>query len=178
MKESAEKPLSDKQQFLIEQYFNCKCNKTEAYIAAGYKAKNYNVAQVSAHTLFQKPKIQAAIEKRKKELLEEIKADQLKTVQQVQNCVFADVRKLFDENGQMFAIPDIDDATAAAISTIKIVKRKNPDTYEMEDVVEVKLVDKKGSTEQLLKIQGLLNDKLELLGSGSIDINVNIDDGE
>lgn len=171
-----EKPLSFRHKLFIENYFKLNYNATKAYIATGYKATG-NSAEVSACNLLRLPKIEKAVKQRKQEILNLIKADQLSTVQQVQRCVFADVRKLFDKDGRMVNIPDIDDTTASAISAIKIVKRRNSDTDEMEDVIEVKLVDKKGSTEQLLKIQGLLNDKLELMGSGSMDINVNINDG-
>lgn len=176
MEKIQEKPLSIRHQLFIENYISNGYNATKAYLDAGYSSTG-GTARVSAHKLLKDPRTKKVINTTKQELLNAIKADQLKTVQQVQRCVFADPRKLFDEDGRMVAIHEIDDSTAAAISGIKIIKKRDPNTDELVDVVEVKLVDKKGSAEQLLKIQGLLNDKLELMGHGSIDINVNINDG-
>jgi hypothetical protein len=53
--------LTLRQQAFVEHYL-CTLCATKSYIAAGYKAKNANVAAVSGHRLLRDPKIRAAID--------------------------------------------------------------------------------------------------------------------
>lgn len=57
------KPLSDKHQEFVNQYFLCGMNATQAYMNA-YPDSSYNAARGSAHELLANPNIQAEISAR------------------------------------------------------------------------------------------------------------------
>ena len=62
-------------------------------------------------------------------------------------CIaFSDIRKLFDADGKLKLLIDLDDDTAAAIASFKVVKGGS---------VEVKLWDKGAAQEKLAKFLGL-----------------------
>lgn len=52
--------LTGKRRRFVEEYL-VDCNATRAYVAAGYTAKNANVAGVEAHRLLKDPKVAAAV---------------------------------------------------------------------------------------------------------------------
>ena len=56
----ADRPLSPRQQRFVDEYL-VDLNASAAYVRAGYRAKNGNVAGVSAHHLLKTPKVAAAV---------------------------------------------------------------------------------------------------------------------
>jgi phage terminase small subunit len=77
---------------------------------------------------------------------------------------FLDIRKAFDENGNLIPIHELDDDTAAAISGLEVDKKVSKMTDENgEPMVEsylhkIKLSDKKGALDSLAKSLGLFSD--------------------
>lgn len=170
--------MTDKQKMFIEYYLTTipRYNATQAAIKAGYSPQT---ARVIGPENLSKPDIQEAIENRKTELLNEIKADQLSTLKEIQRCAHVDIRELYDENGNFKSIHDIDEKTAAAIAGIDFVRRKTEDG-DYETVIKIRLVDKKGSLELLGRAQGLFQDTLNLnlpADVGSIRLPAKVPEG-
>jgi hypothetical protein len=93
------------------------------------------------------------IPKRRDEFLKAIKSVQISTLKGIHRCAHYNVRKLFDDTEELRDIKDIDNDTAAAIESIKALKRKRKDGYETG--VKVKLVGKLKSLELISKYQSL-----------------------
>ena len=94
-------------------------NGTRAAIAAGYSSKT---AYVAASRMLRKVKVQALL----KQLMEErqqrldISADRI--LQQLARIAFFDPRKLFNSDGSLKNIAELDVDTAAAIAGIEIFR--------------------------------------------------------
>jgi phage terminase small subunit len=73
-----------------------------------------------------------------------------RVLKEVAAIALFDPRKLFNDDGQPKQISELDDATAAAISSIKTVK-----TGEESSVVEYKVNDKNQALEKLMRHLGL-----------------------
>ena len=85
---------------------------------------------------------------------------------------FLDIRKAFDEGGNLIPIHELDDDTAAAITGLEVDKKVSKMTDENgEPLVEshlhkIKFSDKKGALDSLAKCLGMFAD-------GSVTVNVN-----
>jgi phage terminase small subunit len=132
-----------------------------AYDAEGMKPETVNR---TAKELLDNPKIAAR--------LQEIKAAHLKrhgvTIDRVLSefakLAFLDIRKAFDESGNLKPIHELDDDTAAAISGLEVDKKVSKFTDdEGNPLVEshlhkLKLSDKKGALDSLAKYLGMFAD--------------------
>jgi len=108
------KKMTPKQEMFVKEYL-IDLNATKAARRAGYSKKT---AEVIGHENLRKPQIQKeiqkAMDKRSRRL--EISADRV--LQERARIAFFDIRKLYNEDGSLKQIQDIDDDTAAAIHSI------------------------------------------------------------
>src|SRR3990172_4796797 len=75
-------------------------NKVQAYLKFYQNAK-YDTARTQAPAIFAEPSIAAYIEERESELSEKYGLTQDRVRRELARLVFSDVRKLFDENGNI-----------------------------------------------------------------------------
>ncbi|MFC1651314.1 terminase small subunit [Candidatus Latescibacterota bacterium] len=146
--------MTPKQERFVEEYLK-DLNATQAAIRAGYSE---STAKKQASRLLVNVGVSEKISERKEELLQKVKMDQLSTVRDLLRCAHYDVRKLFDEFGNLKEIKDIDDDTAAAIESIEFIKRKKKDDEGYENGIKIKLVGKLKSLELIGKYQDLFKD--------------------
>jgi phage terminase small subunit len=148
-------------------------NATEAY-RLSYDAEDMKPASISrkAFELLENVKITAYIA--------ELKARQIKrhdvtidrVIAEYAKLAFLDIRKAFDENGNLKPIHELDDDTAAAVSGLEVDKKVSKMADENgEPMVEsylhkIKLSDKKGALDSLAKTLGMFSD-------GNVNVNVN-----
>lgn len=102
-------------------------NATRAYMAAGFTAKNANVAGVEAHKLLKNPKIAAAVEAgRATAVAKAAEAADLSiagTLRELNGIVHSDVRRLFDPmTNALLPINQWPDEAASAVASIKVVE--------------------------------------------------------
>lgn len=135
---------------------DAKGNAAEAARMAGSPAKN---SRIVAAKWVSKVNVQTAIKERKRELIESIKENQLRTLKMLEAHAFSDIRKLFNEDGTMKGVHEIDDETAAAIEGVETqeVRKKG---ITMGTIQKVKLTPKASARADLLKVQGLLKDEI------------------
>ena len=93
-----------------------------------------------------------------------------RALREAARLAYSDVRMLFDEEGRLKPVKDWPDELAAAIGGIEVLKR-NVDSHDgrTDDVIKVKVWDKRAALEMLFKHMGLLTERLELTVKGSIE---------
>lgn len=143
--------LSLKQQAFVDQYL-VDLNATQAYLRAGYKCSE-ETARRNGHKLLTNADIQAAVAKRMADRAKRTEIDQDRVVLEIARLAFSDVRRLFDGT-RLKRMDEIDDATAAAISSVKVSTRQIGEG-EVEHIAEIKLWPKTPAIEMAGKHVGL-----------------------
>lgn len=151
--------LTHRQQKFVQEYL-VDLNATQAAIRAGYSKRT---ACSIGYENLRKPEIKSAIDTRRDAILDEIHENQLRTVRQLSNCVHADIRDLFDEDGRLIPITELPPHVAAAIQSFEIVRRKSHEKNDegkpvYHEVLKVRLVDKKNTLELMMRYQGMLKE--------------------
>lgn len=147
--------LTDKQRRFVEEYL-VDLNATEAAKRAGYSKKTaYSVG----HENLKKPEIAAALTEAKQKRSENTEITAERVLTEVARLGFADIRKIFTDSGQLRSIDTLDDETAAAVQSVKVVTRLGAEAdengnREVEYVHEIKLADKNSALEKLMKHLG------------------------
>ena len=98
-------------------------------------------------------------------------------IAEIGKLAFADIRKVFNEHGQLLPIHELPDEIAASVSSIEVVTSRVPggEPAEVEHTAKIKFWDKRGSLELLGKHMKLFTDKVE---SQNTNHNINQDAGE
>jgi phage terminase small subunit len=145
-----EKPdeLTLKQQRFAAEYC-IDLNATAAYSRAGYTARG-NSAEAAASRLLSNVKVQQAIQERERKLISRCEATIENLLREASALAFSDIRKLFNPDGSPKAIHELDDRTAAAISSIEVGQMMS-DGSVTGRVCKIKLWDKNSAQERLFK---------------------------
>ncbi len=141
--------LAPKQLRFIDEYL-IDFNATQAAIRAGYSAKT---ASSIAFTLLRKVEIQEAIVAKQRELAHKAGVTRERIVAEAARLAFSDVRQLFDSDGNLKQIKDLDDAAAAAVAGVELTVAGNGDDVVMTK--KIKLWDKNSAIDKLLKHLGM-----------------------
>ncbi len=152
--------LTPKQQAFAREYL-IDLNATKAAIRAGYSAKNAD--KIGSELLGKtrvKAEIQAAMDKR----AEKVELTSERVLTEIGKLAFADIRKVFDERGNLLPVHMLPDEIAASVSSIEVVTKNIPgsEPAEVEHVSKIKFWDKRGSLELLGKHLKLFTDKIEV----------------
>lgn len=155
--------LTPKQSDFADEYL-IDLNATQAALRAKYSA---NTAAKIGWENLQKPEIQAAIAERiaARSKRTEITADRV--LIEVARLAFLDIRKAFDSNGNLKAIHDLDDDTAAAIAGIEISEDIG-ENGAVTKLKKIKLSDKRSSLELAGRHLQMWTDKISVSGEISI----------
>jgi phage terminase small subunit len=93
-------------------------NGTRAAIAAGYSSKT---ASVAASRMLKKVKVQALLKQMMEERRHRLDISAERVLRELARIAFFDPRKLFNHDGSLKNIAELDADTAAAIAGIEIV---------------------------------------------------------
>lgn len=149
VKVEKEVKLTDRQErFCIEYLIDL--NASQSAIRAGYSEKT--AGSIGSENL-KKPEIQKRIQELKAQRSESTGITAERVLIEAARLAFFDIRKLYNENGGLKSVTELDDDTAAAISSLEIVT-----TGDKDDVLYVnkyKLSDKNVALERLFKHLGL-----------------------
>lgn len=121
---------------------------------------NQKVAE-KASTFSRRPDVKARMTELREKAMEANEITTERILREVASLAFLDVRKLFDDDGRVLGISKLDDATAAAIAGLDVATVGNAQ-MGVGEVLKLKLADKKGALELLMRHKGMLNDKLKL----------------
>lgn len=152
--------LTAKQAAFVAEYL-IDLNATQAAIRAGYSTKT---AKSIGDENLSKPDVAAAvaeaIQARAKRT--EITADRV--LKELARIGFADVRRIFGDDGLQNPV-DMDDDTAAAIASVEVIVRRTPgDEKHVEHVHKIKMNDKLGALTQIGRHLGMFTDNLRHSG--------------
>jgi phage terminase small subunit len=93
-------------------------NGTQAAIRAGYSPRT---ATEQACQIFARPHVKAAIERRRAAMMENMAVSTERVLLEFARIAFFDIRKLYDENGRLKAISELDADTAAALASVETI---------------------------------------------------------
>ncbi|XVJ69935.1 MAG: terminase small subunit [Rhizobacter sp.] len=148
------RPLTAKQEAFVAEYL-IDFNGNQAAIRAGFSERS---ARKTAYELLDDPRISESIKKAINERSQrtEITADRV--LREVARLGFSDVRKLFNQQGALKAVHELDDDTAAAVASIEVLEEydgKGEERRLVGHVKKIKLWDKNSAAEKLMKHLGM-----------------------
>jgi phage terminase small subunit len=135
--------LTRKQQRFVEE-FQVDFNATQAAIRAGYSRRT---AKQTGHENLTKPYIAAAVEAERQKLAKAAELDAIEWRKSVAQLARFDIRRVFDEHGNLLPVNKLPDDVAACLSSVKVLRtrtRIDQDEATDESVVEIKVWDKIG----------------------------------
>lgn len=152
--------LTPKEAMFVREYL-VDLNGTQAAIRAGYAPKS---AKVTASRLLTKANIRAAIDEAKQIRVQRIEISQDRILQELGKIGFSDNRRLYDANGRIRPIHELDDETAGAISAIEVVSRplRGGKKGETEQVAKVKFYDKRAALVDLGRHFGMFREQVDV----------------
>ena len=134
-------------------YIECG-NASEAYRHA------YDTSRVKKKTVWERASrllsqdnVYARVEELREEARKKAQITHEKITEELAKIAFFDIRNIFDEDGTLKAPTALDDKSAGAVSAIK-VRRIKGDGADIEDIIEMKISDKKAALEALGKHLG------------------------
>lgn len=163
---NANKRLTGLQEAFAQQYL-VDLNGTAAAERAGYSKAR---AAQSASDLLSNPAVQKRIAELQSERTTRLQITQDRVLLEVSRIAFLDIRRALNDDGSLKAITELDDDTAAAISGLDLLEEfagSGEERMQIGWTKKLKLADKKGSLELLMRHMGMLNDKLKLQGDAA-----------
>lgn len=150
-----EKKLTARQARFVEEYL-IDLNASQAAVRAGYTGDPNTVgprllADVGVRSLVDK-----AIARRS----ESVGVTAERVLLELERLALFDIRKIFNSDGTLKRVIDLDDDTAAAIMSVEMVEIGTDGQLAISK--KFKAADKKGALELMMRHKGMLNDKLEL----------------
>lgn len=150
------------QEYLID------LNGTQAAIRAGYSKRS---AKEIASENLTKPNIKKWIEDQQKAAAKRTELTQDRILQEYAKIAFSDIRKIFNEQNAVIDIKDIDDDTAASISSTESFEEYSRDGVLTGFTKKVKLWDKVRALDSISKVLGYnAAEKLEVENTGTLNI--------
>lgn len=140
-------------------------NATRAYKVAYSRCKKDETANVNGSKLLRNTKVQEYISEKMKEREQRTEVTQDMVIKELARIAFLDISKLYNENGKLKNIQDIDKDTVKAISSLETLEEYDGYGDEREktgDTQKVKLLDKTKALELLGRHLGIFNDKIDV----------------
>lgn len=164
-------------------------NASRAYKAAYKSCKSDLTARTNASKLLTKTNIQEYISEKQKEIEERTEITQKKIIQELAKIALFNIKDIYNENGTLKKITELDDDTAKAISGVKILQKAgamkisiNPEGKDEEvpiehipeQTVEFKTNDKVKALELLGKHLGMFKENVNLTQDKPFEVNINV----
>ena len=132
------------------------CKVGEAVVAAGYKCKNKEVAGSIGSELLRRPRVFELVRALQDDIAFQLGITAIDIAREYAKIGFSDYRRVFDpETGQILEAHQIDDNTAAAISSISVTEVYEPRTGKfIGKDKKLKFHDKINALDKLAKMIG------------------------
>ena len=159
--------LTPKRETFCQKYIETS-NASEAYRAA-YNAKTATDKTIweSASKLLADPKVAARVAELKERQLKRHDVTVDRVLNEYAKLAFLDIRKAFDAEGNLKAVHDLDDDTAAAIAGLEVealYEGRGSDRELTGRLHKIKLSDKRAALDSLAKHLGMFVDRTEVSG--------------
>lgn len=132
-------------------------NGTQAAKRAGFSERTANEQAVR---LLANVSVRFAIDEAMARRSENVEISQERVLLELKRLAFFDIRKIFNGDGTLKRVVDLDDDTAAAIMSVEMVEIGTDGQLAISK--KFKATDKKGALELVMRHKGMLNDKIEL----------------
>jgi phage terminase small subunit len=165
------KALTKKQAAFVAEY-QIDLNATQAAIRAGYSPKQ---AHKSAAQLMAKPHIKAAIDDAQAKRLQRLDITADAVLQELAKIGFHDPGKMFNQDGTVKAINELDDNTRMAIAGFEVSELFDGDGDERRGIgfaKKIKLADKRAALVDLGRHLKLFTDKIESTGTLKVPLAI------
>lgn len=140
-------------------------NATQAAITAGYSPKT---ADQQGSRLLKDVKVKTVLEARRAALREKSGLSVERTLREVARLAYADIRKLYNDDGSLRLPKDLDDDAAAVVAGFEadeIFEGKGADRKLIGYARKAKLFDKNAALEKAMKFHGLYEKDNDQLGN-------------
>ena len=166
IKSAENSDLNQRQQKFAAEYVKSG-NATRAAIKAGYSV---DTAYAQSHKLLKHVGIAAKIQRIRDASLRRIEVSNDRVVQEIARIAFSDVRRLFDEDGQLKPVKDWSDEDAAAVKSIQVVRRPGVGKDEPDEYVhKIMLWDKPTALQKLGDHMGMFERKVNVTGNLTLE---------
>lgn len=132
------------------------------------------VIGTAVYRLQKRPAVKARIAELRREQATQLIMTRAEVLNGLARIAMFDPRNLYDENGDLLPIHELDDVTAASIIGIKAQRLNTPTAEDPTKTTlitaDVKLADKKAALDSLAKAMGLFTEKLEVTGQDGKDL--------
>lgn len=162
--------MTDAQKRFCDEYL-IDLNATRAYKVAYPKCKKDETANAASSRMLRNVKVQEYISEKQQEIEERTEVTQDMVIKELANIAFFNIKNLYNGNGTLKAIKDIDEETIKAISSVKVLQKAGamkidmngqdnevPIEHIQEQTIEFKTNDKVKALELLGKHLGMFND--------------------
>lgn len=152
--------MTDAQKRFCDEYL-IDLNATRAYKVAYLRCKKDETASVNASKLLRNTKVQKYISEKQKKIEKRTEVTQDMVINELAKIAFLDIRKLYNDDGGLKNIQDIDDDTARTIASMESLEEFDGYGEDREQIGitrKVKLLDKTKALELLGKHLGLFSD--------------------
>lgn len=157
--------LSAQQERFVAEYLK-DLNGTQAAIRAGYSKRG---AEVRASELLRIRKVAEAVAAGKARQLRKADLSAVRVLEELRRLSFADLRRLFDEKGNLRPIHELTEEEAASIAALEVVKRNlDPGDGKIDTVIKIKVYDKTKTLDTLAKHFNLLTEKVQLMADDEL----------
>ena len=156
------KNLTPKQQRFVDEYL-IDLNGAQAAIRAGYSART---ARQIATEILSKPDIAEAIQEAQEKRSKRTGITQDAVLRELARIVFFDIRRLYDENGNLKPLHMLDDDSAAVLAGMDVVEMAGGDGALVTQAKKVKIVDKTAALTLAMRHLGMLRDKVDVTSNG------------
>ncbi len=152
--------MTPKQTLFVQEYL-VDANATQAAIRAGYSART--ARKIGTENL-SKPVISEAIDKAMIERAARTGITADRVVQELANLAFFDPADIYTSDGALKPITDIPPAARSAIAGLEINELHDSDGQPIGRAVKLRLIDRLGALDKLMRHLGQYQDKVTLKG--------------
>ena len=119
MNKKSENKLTDKQEQFCQEYVK-DWNGTRAYKRAGYECGTEETFNSNASRLLRNDKVKQRIDELRKEIAENNELTIGRVLDEYKKIAFLDTKKLFDKDGKLISVNELDNDVTHAISSVEI----------------------------------------------------------
>ena len=144
-------------------------NATRAYKAAYKSCRKDETANVNGSKLLRNTKVQEYIAEKQQEMQERNKITQDTIIQELAKIALFNIKDIYNEDGTLKKVTELDDDTAKAISGVKILQKAGA-----MKIILSKTNDKTKALELLGKHLGMFKENVNLTQDKPFEININV----
>lgn len=156
--------MTNAQKIFCDEYL-IDLNATRAYKVAYPKTKKEETINSASSRMLRNVKVREYIKEKMKEREQRTEVTQDMVIKELSKIAFLDIRKLYNDEGGLKNIQNIDTDTAGAINSIESVEEFDGHGEDREQIgytKKIKLSDKTKALELLGRHLGIFNDKIDV----------------